>query len=366
MKVGFYAPLPPARTGVADYAATLLTALEARGAVEVGAADASVRLYHLGNNRIHQTIYRRAIETPGVVVLHDAVLQHLYLGSLDEPSYIEEFAFNYGPWSRGLAAELYSARAASAAENRYFQYPMLRRIAERSRAVIVHNTAAAELVRRHAPNAPVIEIPHLFHAPAQPAVAEILRFRQTLSIPPCAVVFGVFGYLREAKRVLPILRAFEQVYEQVPKACLLLAGDFVSSQLQRAVETWVDRPWLRRLPYLSESHFWLAAQATDGCISLRDPAAGETSGITVRFMGIGKPVLVTAGAETSGFPEDCCMRIDPGLAETAGLRDHIILLTAFPQVACEVGQRGAGHVAAHHSVDRVADSYWNVLCEYDG
>jgi glycosyltransferase involved in cell wall biosynthesis len=366
MKVGFYAPLPPARTGVADYAATLLTALRVRGDVEVDAADASVRLYHLGNNQIHQAIYRRAIARPGIVVLHDAVLQHFYLGSLDKASYIHEFAFNYGPWSRGLAAELYAARGASGGDSYYFRYPMLKRIAERSRAVIVHNAGAAELVRRHASGARIIEIPHLFHAPPQPSAAEALRFRQTLSIPACAVVFGLFGYLRESKRVLPVLRAFEQVHEYFPKACLLLAGDFVSSHLERAVEAWLSRPWLRRLPYLSESQFWLAAQATDACISLRYPAAGETSGITVRFMGIGKPVLVTAGAENSGFPEDCCLRIDSGLAETAGLRDHIMLFTSLPQVACEVGQRGAGHVATHHSVGRVADSYWNVLCEYDG
>ena len=38
-------------------------------------------------------------------------------------------------------------------------------------------------------------------------------------------------------------------------------------------------------------------------------------------MGIGKPVMVTDGAETSAFPEGACVRIDPGIAETAGVRD---------------------------------------------
>jgi glycosyltransferase involved in cell wall biosynthesis len=366
MKVGFYSPLPPARTGVADYSAALLTALCARGTVELDAADATVRLYHLGNNQLHRPVYERAIETPGVVVLHDAVLQHFFLGSLDEPAYVDEFVYNYGEWSRSLAAELYRARAASSADRRYFQYPMLRRIVERSRVVIVHNPAAAALAQKHAAQARIVEIPHLFTAPRLATPAEVLRFRQKLDLPACAFVFGVFGYLREAKRVLAILRAFELAREQSPKAYLLLAGDFVSDALARAVQPWLSRPWLRRLPYLAESDFWRAALATDACISLRDPAAGETSGIAIRFMGIGKPVLVTAGVETSRFPDASCVRIDPGVAETAGLRDHIRLFTSFPQVACEVGQRGAGHIAAHHSVDRVAEAYWNVLCEYDG
>ena len=43
----------------------------------------------------------------------------------------------------GLAEELWQARAASGADHRYFQFPMLKRVAERSRAVIVHNPAAA-------------------------------------------------------------------------------------------------------------------------------------------------------------------------------------------------------------------------------
>lgn len=81
MTVGFYAPLPPAHTGVADYAAALLAELKKRGRVEVAPASCDVALYHLGNNGLHGDIYRRALESPGVVVLHDAVLHHFLLGA---------------------------------------------------------------------------------------------------------------------------------------------------------------------------------------------------------------------------------------------------------------------------------------------
>src|SRR5215831_17300977 len=100
--VGFEAPLPPARTGVADYAAVLLAALRCRGTVEVAPKRADVRLYHLGNNQVHRPIYQRALTRPGIVVLHDAVLQHFFLGSLHEREYVEEFVYNYGEWSREL------------------------------------------------------------------------------------------------------------------------------------------------------------------------------------------------------------------------------------------------------------------------
>ena len=96
MTVGFYSPTPPARTGVADYSAALLAELRRHGRVNMAPDHCDVALYHLGNNALHAEIYRRALDRPGVVTLHDAVLHHFLLGQLDEPGYIEEFVYNYG------------------------------------------------------------------------------------------------------------------------------------------------------------------------------------------------------------------------------------------------------------------------------
>jgi glycosyltransferase involved in cell wall biosynthesis len=237
-------------------------------------------------------------------------------------------------------------------------------VVERSRAVVVHNAAAAAVVRRHCESAQVMEIPHLFAPPPIPTLAEAVRFRQRLGIPACAFLFGVFGYLRESKRLMAVLRAFRAAQPDCRNAHLLVAGDFVSPDLERAAQPMLHQANVHRAPHLSERDFWLAAAATDACINLRYPAAGETSGIAIRLMGIGKPVFVTAGAETSAFPEAGCVRIDPGVAEEAALRDNIVLFTSFPQVAVEIGRRGAGHIAGHHSVDRVAELYWKVLCKF--
>jgi len=362
-RVGFWAPLPPARTGVADYAAALVADLRQRGRVEVAPADCDVALYHLGNNEQHAAIYRRAIERPGVVVLHDAVLNHFYLGQLDEAAYIEEFVYNYGEWNREMARALWRGRAASGSDRNNFDFPMLRRVAESAPAVVVHNPAAAEMVRRHAPGARIVEIPHLFVPPALPAEHEVLRFRQRLGVPEDAFLFGVFGYLRETKRLLQVLGALATVAREMPRIVLLVAGDFVSSDLERAAAPLLAAPNVRRLPYLPGAKFWLAASAVDACINLRYPAAGETSGITIRLMGIGKPVLVTDSPECARFPEDAVIRVPPGPGEMHSLCAHMILLTSISEVAHAIGHRGAGHIQAHHRVDLVGGLYWDLLCE---
>src|SRR6478736_1098970 len=53
LTVGFYSPMPPARTGVADYAASLLEALREHGPVELAPQKCDAPLYHIGNNALH-------------------------------------------------------------------------------------------------------------------------------------------------------------------------------------------------------------------------------------------------------------------------------------------------------------------------
>lgn len=363
MKVGFYSPLPPARTGVADYAAALLAELRRRGPVEVDAESCDIALYHLGNNALHAGIYQRALDRPGVIVLHDAVLHHFLLGQLNETAYVNEFVYNYGEWTRGLAGDLWRGRAASGSDDRYFRRPMLKRIVERAKGVVVHNPAAGRAVLDHFPDARMAEIPHLFMARPMPTESEAVRYRQSLGVPADATLFGVFGYLRESKRLVTVVDAFTQLHREFPRTALLVAGEFVSSDLERAVGPLLHGPGVVRRRYLPEREFWLAAQAIDVCVNLRYPAAGESSGIAVRMMGAGKAVMVTDSEEYARVPEGACIRIPAGTAERDSLFEHMVLVTSIQGVAAEIGKRGAGHIEAFHRVETVGKQYWNFLCE---
>lgn len=362
MTVGFFSPMPPARTGVAAYASTLFNELRKIGDVTLGDIKADVRLYHLGNNHLHGEIYARALAGPGVIVLHDAVLHHFFLGSLSESVYLDEFVYNYGSWSAGLAGRLWRNRARSAVDPLYFQYPMLRRIVERSRAVIVHNPAAARLVRRHVPSARVFEIPHLFEPPAPPAGFDVIRLRAQLGATPSDTIYGIFGHLRESKRLMAVLDAFARLRRARERVLLLVAGDFASSDLARAAAPLLaSQDGILRIDYAPETAFWLYAHAVDACINLRYPTAAETSGIAIRMMGIAKPVLLTAGEESEAFPADGVLRIDTGPAERDMLAEYMLWLARFPRDAQAIGAAARRHIAEHHAPAQVAARYWRVL-----
>jgi glycosyltransferase involved in cell wall biosynthesis len=359
--VGFLAPMPPARTGVADYAQSLLEALSARCDVRLDGAGAGICLYHLGNNHLHADIYRKALERPGVVVLHDAVLNHFFLGCLDRGAYIDEFVYNYGEFSRGLAGDLWDRRATSATDPRYFEYAMIRRVAETSCAIVVHNPAAARIVKRHAPGACVAEIPHLFCPSEAPSAAEVEHWRVSHGIPASVFLFAIFGYLREPKRLNSVLRAFAALAGS--PAALLIAGEFASPTLEQALarSRLLEAPGIFRLEFLPQPEFRLATSAVDACINLRFPSAGETSGITVRLMGLGKPVIVTASEENSAFPAGAVIRVDPGVAEQRMLAEYMEWLAACRDSAREIGRCAAAHIRENHSLDRVADQYLRIL-----
>jgi hypothetical protein len=337
VKIGFFSPMPPAKSGVADHAAELLPVLRQHMDVRPGKSGA-VNLYHLGNNQLHADIYRRAVAEPGVAVLHDAVLHHFLLGYLGRSEYIEEFAYNYGDSARGLAEQLWDGRARSAADPRYFEYAMLRRVAERSRAVVVHNPAAARVVRRHAPDVKVVEIPLLLGPLAAPRVSSNRRF-----------LCGIFGHLRESKRLPSAIDACRRA-----DVDLVIAGD-MSTELERALGPALAG--VRHLPYTSRERFLDVMGEVDCCINLRYPPAGETSAIGLQAMGLGKAVVFTDGEEIARYPNDVCARVQGGLAELDHLEAVLIWLRLRRSHARTMGARAAEYVRECHSASRVAELY---------
>jgi glycosyltransferase involved in cell wall biosynthesis len=354
VRIGFISPLPPQPTGVADYSAGLLSELRRRAQVKVAESPqpgCDAWIYQVGNNPLHLAAYRAALAEPGVTVLHDAVLHHLLLGILSEEQYVEEFVYNYGAWMRDLARELWAARSRSGADARYFDYPLLRRIVERSRVVVVHNPAARRAVRTAVPEAEVVEIPHYFVPPRLPNAWRETRDR--LGIATNEVVVGVFGYLRESKRIGSALRALDAVR----RGRLLLAGCFVSNELERALEPQLRDPRVVRVGHAPGAEWWRLAEITDICVNLRHPAAGETSGIGIRMMGIGKPVVVTDSEENAGLPEMSVIRVDPGEAEVEMLACYLRALGESEEMRREIGRRAAEHIRTHHTLEGTAEAY---------
>ena len=108
-------------------------------------------------------------------------------------------------------------------------------------------------------------------------------------------------------------------------------------------------------------NFWKLAALTDICVNLRYPSVGETSGIAMKLMAAGKPVLVTEGEEYARFPELAVLRVDAGKARWKCWRT---IYTRWPRIAGmreHIGNNAAAYVREHHSLDRVRRRYLELL-----
>jgi glycosyltransferase involved in cell wall biosynthesis len=149
-----------------------------------------------------------------------------------------------------------------------------------------------------------------------------------------------------------------------PNTAFLLAGRFVSSDLARTVDPLLRQPGVIRLGHLAEGRFWNVAAATDVGVNLRYPSAGETSAIAIGLMGMGKPVIVSNGEENARYPESACLRVDTGSAEEEMLAEYMLSLRLLPGLAAEIGSRAAEYIRRWHSVERIAELYWESLCAF--
>src|SRR5688572_29560999 len=85
MRIAFFSPMPPSKSGIADYSAALVDPLSKlvdltvfdRQPERFNPSAFDVALYQIGNNGYHAFVYEQAVQTPGIVVMHEANLHHL-------------------------------------------------------------------------------------------------------------------------------------------------------------------------------------------------------------------------------------------------------------------------------------------------
>ncbi|HYS55314.1 MAG TPA: glycosyltransferase [Thermoanaerobaculia bacterium] len=324
MKVAMFTPMPPARTGVAHYASMLVPKLREHVELELiedGTQNSALStqdfIYQLGNNPHHEWIYKEAMRNPGVIVLHDIVLHHLIvemtLARGDVKGYVEALEANHGAvgaaWARGRAAGLHS-------EMGNFLLPASIDIANRSRAVIVHNRYSADRLRSLGVRTPIHVVPH----PYQP---------QHVPKSGRKHVIGLFGFLTSAKRADVVLAAFRQAREVNRDVRLLVVGE-PAPNIDLSV---FSGDGIAFSGYVADDAFAGYFGEVDRIVNLRYPTAGETSGTLIRAFEAGKPLAVSDYAQFAELPDDCVVKIPFGDREVAALTDFFLRTLPDPSEA---------------------------------
>ena len=394
MKVAYFSPVNPCDSGISDYSEELLPELaeffdldlfvdgyepsnrEIRDSFPV--VDAAlfpdkrlerryaVALYQMGNSHYHDYIYRSLLRYPGIVVLHDVVLHHLFLEMNSRRKnplyYLREIAYSGG--SEGIKAGLAILQGVQQPE--LFDLPLIGRVVSASLATIVHNRYARDIVETQTGQSAHV-IPQHVKPPAPVSISERIALRQSMGIRSDSVVFGAFGHATPTKRLDVVLRVFQRLKALLPEIYLLIVG-------RQSPDGWlssiVEELGLGDSVVITGSvpmdRFLAAMSVSDVCVNLRYPTAGETSASLLRIMAAGIPAIVSDVGWFSELPDDCCFKIPINSSEESLLFRAMRDLAVSDFRAVAMGARARAYVQSEHSIQRTVRSYLDIVGEVHG
>lgn len=376
LSVGFLSPFPPVRSGIADFSAELLPALE--GLVEVApyvpsearralGAGHDVLLVEIGNDPLHAGSYEALTdprrETPAVVTLHDYSLHHLfaaaYLDSGREETYARELIRNHGEKGRQLWERMRGGARLPVWDLDPWSYPMSAEVIRQAEILVAHSRLVAGSALRAAPGTDVVEIP-LHVVPALRTPRE--EARRALGLPGDRPLVVTLGLLTPAKRVGKILEALGSL--PPARRPFLFIGGSVGPEdpLRTAVRDLGLEGDVAFGGYLSEEGFWRAASAADVAVNLRHPTVGESSGAVCRLAGFGLPLIVSDAGWFRELPDEFAAKVPVGLGEVEALAAEMARVAFDPPLARRRGEAAAAW-GGRRRPDRIAEAYAAILGE---
>ncbi len=380
MRLDYVSPLPPVRSGIADYSLDLLPFLAREAEVRViqlpgqpvrddvlkrwqpvdgrewmqAPASDHLPLYQMGNNPYHREVEELALARPGAVTLHDLVLHHYLLGrtlgDANHDAYDRRLREEHGWVGEAVARPTHWGAFGDAGQ---FSLPAHRRLLRRQRGVLVHSAWAREQILDEEPDLAVYVV-----RMGVPPVEEIsadrgLEFRRRHRIPESAFLLGSYGFQTPMKRPLQVLRAMlEPGMEQVH---LLVAGQIAPTlELERTIHEFdlVDR--VHVTGFLEFSDFEAAIAASDLALNLRYPSAGETSASLLRVLAVGKGAIISNYAQFAELPREIGVKVPVGDGEVPALVSALKELMLHPERLREMERNAREYVGREHQLHDAA------------
>jgi len=389
LRIAYFSPLSPIKSGVSHYSEELLPLLQEEFDIDLIIDDYQptnkeitsrfetinylrydwllkergydMNIYQLGNNPYHVYIYNTLKKYPGIVVLHEGMLHHmiraLTIPFFDEASYYRELKENHGEEGEKVAKLVLSGLGSNLL---YFLYPCFRRAVELSLGVIVHNRYLKDLVERECPDVPVSFVP-MGIKPSEKRDGRKLKEALGLSDSYIISSFGLFSEMKGACTILNIFAHFHSLY---PNSYFFIVGE-VSNELpldSMLAERGISNK-VRTTGFVEKETYEDIIAITDVALNLRYPTGGETSASLLRLMSAGKPVITSNLGQFRELPDDTVIKIDPGKYEEMELFYTLELLYWRPDLRQAYGERAREYIIKNHPLEKEVEGYISFIKE---
>ena len=385
MRIAWWSPLPPQRSGISDYSFELLAEIsndiQAIAVVRddvvdlvespprvpvIGVSDylagvagsCDLDIYQMGNHLdFHGYMHSAVLSTPGLLVLHDLALLDFYVsacGGTRSPVLLEEARADDPAVIDDLPPILIDGRE----ELDRLRFPLSRRLVEASRLTIVHSAWLRDELARRCPTSPVCHV----HMPVRTLPAD-----RSFKADPSQVLFGVFGSLERHKRVTAAVKAFACVHSSFPsKARLVIAGRLDNPAVEREVREVIRACDIEQAVKVMTDVPLGVLEAeiarSDVVVCLRWPTAGEISAVLMRALGAGKAVIASDVPQYRDLDSSFCQKVstDPS-REAAELEAAMREVLENPEIARRRGEAALRFVEAEATVAASAQGYLEAI-----
>jgi glycosyltransferase involved in cell wall biosynthesis len=388
-KLAFVSPLPPERTGIADFCAELLPSLAKYYDIELIVDQESISpellhnfpspkdgnwlrqnadkidcvIYHVGNSPFHSHMFDLLKAVPGVVVIHDIFLSHVI-------RFDDERGTKPGGWDK----ELFFSHGYKALKERIlsrdwevelFKYPCSRTIAEKSLALIVHSKFSFSVLKRFYGEIIAKKTSVLPLARAIPKFSDRRAARMRLGLRPADYIICSFGFLAPTKMNDRLLIGWIRSHLSKDNCCKLIFvgenhGGAYGQNLVRLIKQNNLENQVLITGFVSPEQFRDYLSAMDAAVQLRTNSRGETSAAVLDVMAASKPLIVNAHGSLAELDSEAVCVI-PDEFKDAQLAQAMETIHADAKKSQRMGDLAREIVATKHSPENCAAEYFRII-----
>jgi glycosyltransferase involved in cell wall biosynthesis len=399
MRMAMVSPLPPCRSGIADYNAKFLPFLSRHFDIDLYVDSYQVAdetlvscfpvfdvavlgkvaknydaiLYEFGNSEFHCHMVDLLDQHPGVVGLHDAYLSGMfgyfdfYLG--DTGRYAREMLSAHGPLARKFYAPL--MRDPEPNGGTMVELPCTKRVLDKATGVVSHSPFNLQVARQFFPegwSAPYRVIRQMVTLPCMPSHSSKSDARKRLGFAPNDVIIATFGHVVWTKWGDRLLTAFlASAAAGSANVHLVYAGELAKDEFGQKLNEDIFRSKIqdriRITGFLSEDDYETYLRAADLAIQLRTKSRGGTPRGVLDCLGHALPVIVNNDASYRDYPDDVVLKIpsEPSQEDIARALDRLVQDQSMRHA---IGTAARAYVAANHDPAHCAALYASAIYEF--
>ncbi|MGE7614038.1 glycosyltransferase family 4 protein [Paenibacillus sp. NPDC101420] len=356
MRIAYFSPFNPLKSGISDYSEYLVTALSDKAEVDLWVSgfvpinledkflimdyidnpglleklpEYDAIIYNIGNNPYyHSHIYDIFLKYNGYVILHDLILYYLVTGFYLElinnsEMLIKEAYYNGGFDAKELMESILRNDVPALQYKNPENLPLNKRLIENAKGILVHSEYAKKQILTVDEKASCWVIPQIGPQDNEElSVDETIHLRNKYNIGENDLIIASFGFVAESKRIHQVLHALSNMNTKGLKYLLVGEGDYINPLVKKyKLESIVIQTGFTTI-----EEFDKLIKLTDIVVNLRYPYMGETSASMIRALLFGKPSIVTDIGWFSELPDESIVKVGYGENEVSELKKELEVL----------------------------------------